>query len=146
MTHCLGRISNHQRNLLMGMCLQGDCFVRGKCSPRLLDAHDTLSIGFWSIFYWSLQYCLPIKDEKLNVISVQQGGMISSGDIDIRKMLNGLCKSKENVITSINLFLDELYGHNISPAMKCFSYGQIILCGHPQARLSLQFEVNHPFY
>ena len=96
MTHCLGRISNPQRNLLMGHCLQGDCFKRGKCSPRLLDAHDTLSIGFWSLFYWSLQYCLPIKDEKLSVVSIQQGGMISSGDIDIRKLLNGLCKLTES--------------------------------------------------
>ena len=92
MSHCPGRFAGAQRNLLQGMCLVGDCFLRGKCSPRMLDCHDTLQIGFWSMLYWSVQYCLPLHPEELADIASFQGGMIISGNIDMSRLATGMCK------------------------------------------------------
>ena len=92
MTHCEGRIAGPSRNLLNGFCLVDNCFLHGRCSPRVLDTHDTIQIGWWSLMYWSLQFAIPIRPEDMQMISEQQGGFIESGDIDIRRFLNGFCK------------------------------------------------------
>ena len=72
--------------------MKEDCFLRGKCSPRIIDAHDTVGIGFWSIVYWSMQYALPIRAEDFATICKNQGGMIQSGDINIPQLINGFRK------------------------------------------------------
>ena len=90
MSHCQGRIAGPSRNLLSGFCLQHDCILRGPCSPRLLDAHETIGIGFWCLAYWSLQYAIPLYPEDLPIISENQGGFIESGNIDIRRLVNGM--------------------------------------------------------
>ena len=92
MTHCPGRFAGAQRNLLQGACLTADCFIRGKCSPRIIDAHDTVQLGFWSLLYWSLQYCIPIRPEEVADVASYQGGMIISGNIDISRLVDGMCK------------------------------------------------------
>ena len=58
----------------------------------MLDCHDTLQIGFWSMLYWSVQYCLPLHPEELADIASFQGGMIISGNIDMSRLATGMCK------------------------------------------------------